>query len=74
MMCAGAILQFDIKRVVVGENVNFPGNIHFLRENGVEVILADDDECKSLMARFIEERPDIWFEDIAGNENIWFPW
>ena len=70
MMCAGAILQFDIKRVVVGENVNFPGNIHFLRENGVEVILADDDECKSLMACFIEERPDIWFEDIAGNENI----
>ena len=70
MMCAGAILHFDIKRVVVGEDVNFPGNIDFLRENGVEVILADDEECKILMARFIEERPDIWCEDIAGNENI----
>ena len=50
--------------------MNFPGNMDFLRENGVEVILADDEECKILMARFIEERPDIWFEDIAGNENI----
>ncbi|MCP4432653.1 MAG: nucleoside deaminase [Gammaproteobacteria bacterium] len=70
MMCSGAILHFGIKRVVVGEDQNFPGNIDFLRENGVEVILADSAECKSLMSRFIEERPDIWYEDIAGNEEI----
>ena len=70
MMCTGAILHFGIKRVVVGEDVNFPGNIDFLRENGVEVVLADDSACKDLMSRFIEERPDIWFEDIAGNEEI----
>jgi cytosine deaminase len=68
MMCTGAILHFGIKRVVVGESQNFPGNIKFLRDNGVEVLLIDDDECKNLMSRFIEERPDIWFEDIAGNE------
>ena len=70
MMCTGAILHFGIKRVVVGEDVNFPGNIEYLRENGVEVILADDGECKALMSKFIEERPDIWFEDIAGNEEV----
>lgn len=70
MMCSGAILQFGIKRVVVGEDRNFPGNIDFLREQGVEVVLADDEDCKALMAKFIEERPDIWFEDIAGNEDI----
>ena len=70
MMCTGAILEFGIKRVVVGEDQNFPGNIDFLRENGVEVILADDEECKTLMSRFIEEKPEIWFEDIAGNEEV----
>ena len=68
MMCTGAILHFGIRRVVVGEDVNFPGNIDFLRANGVEVVLLDDEPCKRLMARFIEERPDIWFEDIAGND------
>jgi cytosine/creatinine deaminase len=70
MMCTGAILHFDIKRVVVGEDQNFPGNIELLRDNGVEVIVADNEECKTLMAKFIKERPDIWFEDIAGNEVI----
>lgn len=70
MMCTGAIIHFGVKRVVVGEDVNFPGNVQFLRDNGVEVILMDDSECKVLMAKFIEERPDIWFEDIAGNEEV----
>lgn len=70
MMCTGAILHFGIKRVVVGENVNFPGNIDFLKQHGVEVVLVDDAECKALMARFIAEQPAIWFEDIAGNETV----
>ena len=70
MMCTGAILHFGIKRVIVGENVNFEGNIDFLRERGVEVVLIDDEECKALMSRFIQERPDIWNEDIAGNETV----
>lgn len=70
MMCTGAILHFGIRRVVVGEDINFPGNIEFLRDRGVEVILLDDARCKDLMARFIAEKPDIWFEDIAGNESV----
>lgn len=69
MMCTGAILHFGIKRVVVGEDTNFPGNIDFLRKHGIEVALIDDPACKTLMARFIAERPDIWYEDIASNNN-----
>ncbi|NTW50960.1 MAG: nucleoside deaminase [Chlorobiaceae bacterium] len=68
MMCSGAIVQFGIKRVVVGENRNFNGNIGFLEKNGVEVLLLDDTECATLMARFIGERPDLWDEDVAGND------
>ena len=69
-MCTGAIIHFGVKRVVVGEDANFPGNIEYLRDNGVDVVLIDDDQCKRLMAKFIKERPDIWYEDIAGNENV----
>lgn len=65
MMCSGTIIQFGIQRVVVGENVNFGGNEDFLRQRGVEVILADDPECIALMKRFIEEKPELWAEDIA---------
>jgi cytosine deaminase len=67
MMCAGAIVQFGIGRVVVGEDKNFKGNAGFLREHGVEVTLLDDDGCRSLMDAFIAEHPDLWDEDIAGN-------
>jgi cytosine deaminase len=70
MMCAGTIVQFGIPRVVVGENVNFRGNIAFLQEHGVEVTLLDDEDCKSLMKRFIQERPDLWDEDIAGRDHV----
>jgi creatinine deaminase len=65
MMCSGTIVQFDIKRVVVGENENFGGNEEFLRQHGVEVILADDSNCIDLMQRFIKEKPELWAEDIA---------
>jgi cytosine deaminase len=50
---------------VVGERDNFAGNLDFLVERGVEVVLLDDPGCKALMARFIEEKPELWNEDIA---------
>ena len=65
MMCTGTILQFGIPRVVIGENKNFGGNEDFLISAGVEVILANDPDCIELMARFIEEKPELWAEDIA---------
>lgn len=68
MMCAGTIVQFGIPRVVIGENTNFGGNEDFLRERGVDVIVADDPDCIALMARFITERPALWAEDIAEEE------
>ena len=69
MMCSGTIVQFGIKRVVVGENENFGGNEDFLRDRGVEVIVVNDAECINLMKRFIEEKPELWAEDIAEDIN-----
>lgn len=65
MMCSGAIIQFGIPRVVVGENTTFGGNEDFLREHGVEVVIAEDPDCIALMERFIREKPELWAEDIA---------
>ena len=65
MMCSGAIVQFDIPRIVVGENVSFGGNENFLRSRGIEVIVENDADCIALMKRFIEEKPELWAEDIA---------
>lgn len=65
MMCAGTILQFGIPRVVVGEQENFAGNTDFLAERGVDVVLLNDAGCRDLMRKFIEEKPDLWNEDIA---------
>jgi creatinine deaminase len=70
MMCAGAVVQFGVQRLVVGENRNFPGNIDFLRSHGVKVVLLDDAACIALMQRFIRERPDLWDEDIAGRSAV----
>jgi len=69
MMCSGTIIQFSLPRVVIGECKNFLGNIEFLREHGVEVILLDDPDCTALMSKFISEKPQLWFEDIACDEH-----
>jgi len=70
MMCTGAIIQFGIRRVVIGENVNFEGNADLLREYGVEVLNLHDKGCIALMSKFIAEKPELWDEDIAGRENV----
>jgi len=67
MMCTGTILQFGVMRVVVGEALNFPGNIDLLRQRGVEVLLLNDEDCVRLMRKFIAERPELWLEDIADD-------
>jgi cytosine/creatinine deaminase len=64
-MCTGAMLLYGIPRVVIGENVTFMGAEDLLRSRGVEVVVADDGECKELMRAFIEASPELWNEDIG---------
>ncbi|MFC1615655.1 nucleoside deaminase [Patescibacteria group bacterium] len=64
-MCAGTVVQFGIKKVVVGESVNFSGGEEFMKEHGVEVVTFNDPECIEMMKKFIEDRPDLWNEDIG---------
>lgn len=64
-MCSGAILLYGIPRVVVGENATFMGEEELLRSRGVQVEVVDDSECIQLMRDFINERPELWNEDIG---------
>lgn len=65
IMCTGTSLLYRIPRVVIGENRNFLGAEDLFRERGVEVVVLDDPRCVELMARFVEEHPDLWNEDIG---------
>lgn len=65
MMCSGAIVQFQIPLVVVGEATTFSGELDFLRSRGVEVIVLDDQRCKNLMKNFQTHYPKVWAEDIG---------
>lgn len=64
-MCTGAILLYGIHRVVVGENRTFMGGEELLRARGVEVVVVDDPECRTLMEEFIAANPELWNEDIG---------
>ena len=64
-LCAGAIVQFGIKKVIAGEAETFAGAREFMESHGVKVINLNLNECKQLMKEFIENNPDLWKEDIG---------
>ena len=64
-LCAGAVVQFGIRKVIVGESRTFTGAVDFMRSHGVEVIDLDLPECVEMMRSFIAERPELWNEDIG---------
>ncbi|MHC1737598.1 MAG: nucleoside deaminase [Ignavibacteriaceae bacterium] len=64
-LCSGAAVQFNIKKVVVGESKTFPGGKEFMESHGIEVIDVNDEECIALMTDFIENNPTLWNEDIG---------
>ncbi len=67
-MCSGAILLYEIPRVVVGENVNFKGPEQYVRDSGVDVAVVNDPECILMMKKFIDENPVLWNEDIGESD------
>ncbi|REJ81909.1 MAG: nucleoside deaminase [Bacteroidetes bacterium] len=64
-LCAGAVVQFGIPKVIVGESKTFSGARKFMEEHGVEVVDVGNTECIQLMEQFIRDRPELWNEDIG---------
>ena len=66
-MCAGAVVQFGIMKVIVGESENFKeGNgLELLQRHGVEVVDLDQGDAKDLLQEFIQRHPEAWNSDIG---------
>lgn len=64
-LCAGAVVQFNIPAVIVGEAKTFSGAEQFMRDHGVVVTNVNMQECIAMMEAFIREHPSLWNEDIG---------
>lgn len=64
-MCSGAALLYKIPKIIIGENLTFKGPEDYVRSLGVEVEVVDNKECYDLMQNFIQEKPELWNEDIG---------
>jgi len=63
--CSGLARQFGIGTIVVGESVNFPGGLDWLREHGTTIIDLNSADCITLLADYITAHPEVWHEDIG---------
>ena len=59
-MCAGAMIWFNVAKVVIGDNVNMSGREELLRSHGIEVVVLDDRETKEMLGEFIRESGEKW--------------
>jgi cytosine/creatinine deaminase len=64
-LCAGAVVQFGIKKVIAGESKTFSGATEFMRQHNVEIIDMNDADCIKIMTDFISANPELWNEDIG---------
>eukprot|EP01006_Ploeotia_vitrea_P044799 TRINITY_DN66866_c6_g2_i1.p1 TRINITY_DN66866_c6_g2~~TRINITY_DN66866_c6_g2_i1.p1 ORF type:complete len:172 (+),score=20.56 TRINITY_DN66866_c6_g2_i1:36-518(+) len=64
-MCTGTSIMMKIPRVIVAEDVNFQGPADVMRQNGIEVVVVENQECIDMMKKWIDENPELWNEDIS---------
>lgn len=68
-MCSGAVILYNIPRVVIGENTTLMGAENLLKSNDVEVVVLNDLRCRDLFLKFSCNSPEIWDEELkkVGN-------
>ncbi|AMK16184.1 nucleoside deaminase [Methanobrevibacter olleyae] len=64
-MCSGAIILYNIPKVVIGDNTTLMGAENLLKDNGVELILLNDLRCKELFENFVKDNPGLWERELA---------
>jgi len=65
IMCTGTTLLYRIPLVLIGENVNFLGAEDLFAARGVQLLNLHHQPCMDLMQKFVQEKPDLWNEDIG---------
>jgi cytosine/creatinine deaminase len=64
-LCAGAVVQFGIRKIIVGDRRTLAGVADFMRSHGAKLIDLDLQECAEMMTNFMAEHPQLWDEDIG---------
>jgi cytosine deaminase len=64
-MCSGAVILYNIPRVVIGENTTLMGAENLLKCNDVEVVVLNDLRCRDLFLQFTCNNCEIWDEELA---------
>ncbi len=59
-MCAGALMFYEIPRIVIGDVTTYPGEVEWVRSRGVIADIRESQECIELLQRFVREKPDLW--------------
>lgn len=64
-MCSGAVILYNIPKVVIGDNITLMGAESLLRQNNVEIVVLNDVRCRELFERYLEENPESWKSELA---------
>jgi cytosine deaminase len=64
-LCGGALVQFGIEKIVVGDSTTFKGCPDFMNDHWISIDERDLPECIQLMEGFIAGNPQLWKEDIG---------
>lgn len=64
-MCSGAVMLYNIPKVVIGDNTTLMGAEKLLKDNGVDVIVLNDSRCRELFENFVRENPGVWEKELA---------
>lgn len=62
-MCAGAAIQFGIRKIVIGDTETYADTLDFLKAHGIEVVALKLAGCRQMLADFTAKNPDLWRED-----------
>ncbi len=68
-MCSGAVILYNIPRVVIGENTTLRGAENLLRNNDVEVVVLNYLKCRDLFLKFTSSNSEIWEEELKKMGN-----
>jgi len=64
-MCAGAVVYFGIKKVVVGEARSAPAARDFMQAHGIEVVDLNLGECREMMEKYVSQNRKLWDEILS---------
>jgi cytosine deaminase len=63
-MCSGAVILYNIPKVVIGENKILLGAEQLLKDNNIEVVVLNHEEAGNLLKKYIHNNPELWDREL----------